>query len=159
MPIVDVTKLANVFKLHPKYVHTLVKEGMPQESRGRYDLGKCMLWYIYYLQAAVRKRRTGGEDGEASEREARRRMAEAEATLKEMEVAKERGQLVTLIDFEKMMADLIVNTKTRFLALPARVAPQLVNESSQLLIQERLDAAVKDALAALAHRNGNSNTS
>ncbi len=35
------------------------------------------------------------------------RVAEAEASLKEMEVARERGLLVSLVDFEKMMTDLV----------------------------------------------------
>ena len=160
--LVDVGRLSQALNVTKSWVHQLVKEGMPQEKRGRYDLGKCMLWYIRYLQAALKKRSaiTEGGNVNAQREDATLRIAQAEASLKEMEVAKERGLLLSLADFEKMATDLVVTTKARLLAMPPRIAPELVGEMSRLVIQDKLDKALKEALSSLAkaRRNGNSNS-
>jgi hypothetical protein len=162
MPSVDVGRLSQALNVTKSWVHQLVKEGMPQESRGRYDLGQCMLWYIRYLQVALKKRSATTEGGNVNaQREAAGlRMVEAEAALKEMELSRERGLLVSLADFEKMMTDLVVTTKAQFLAMPSRIAPELVGLESRLIVQEKLEKAIKEVLTTLskAHRNGNSNT-
>lgn len=163
MASVEVSRLAQALNVTKSWVHQLVKEGMPQESRGRYDLGKCMLWYIRYLQAALKKRSplTEGGNVNAQRESAALRMVEAEAALKEMELSRERGLLVSLVDFEKMLTDLVVTTKAQFLAMPSRIAPELVGQESRVAVQEKLEKAIKEVLTTLskAHRNGNSNSS
>ena len=163
MASVEVSRLAQALNVTKSWVHQLVKEGMPQESRGRYDLGKCMLWYIRYLQAALKKRSplTEGGNVNAQRESAALRMVEAEAALKEMELSRERGLLVSLVDFEKMFTDLVVTTKAQFLAMPSRIAPELVGQESRVAVQEKLEKAIKEVLTTLskAHRNGNSNSS
>jgi phage terminase Nu1 subunit (DNA packaging protein) len=99
MAVVSVGKVAKALNLTPQRVQQLANEGLPREDRGKYDLGKCMLWYIRYLQAALeRKGVLMGDGGYAGEREERVRLLRAEAELKQMELAKQRGQLVTIAD-------------------------------------------------------------
>jgi phage terminase Nu1 subunit (DNA packaging protein) len=151
MAIVRVGKVAQALNLTPQRVQQLANEGLPKEDRGKYDLGKCMLWYIRYLQAALEKKAVPMADGGyAGTREERTRLLRAEAELKEMELAEKRGQLVAIQDVEKEMTDLVLTTKARIMAIPPRVTPELVGESSRMIIQTKLEKACKEALALLA---------
>jgi phage terminase Nu1 subunit (DNA packaging protein) len=155
MATVDVTKVASALNLDERRVQQLVKEGLPREGRGQYDPVKCMLWYIRYLQQALEKKAVPTlEGGFVGEREERVRLLRADADLREMELAKERGLLVALQDVEATITDLVLTTKARIMAIPPRVAPDLVGESSRVMIQAKLEKACKEALAYLAKAGG-----
>jgi hypothetical protein len=74
--------------------------------------------------------------------------------LKEIELAKERGQLVAIQDVEKEMTDLVLITKARIMAIPPRLAPELVGEPSRVMIQAKLEKACKESLSYLAKTGG-----
>jgi len=162
MATVDVTKVASALNLTEARVQQLVKEGMPRESRGQYDPVKGLLWYVRYLQKALEKKAVPTLDGGfVGEREERVRLLRADADLREMELAKERGLLVALPDIEKMVTDLVLTTKARIMAIPPRLAPELVGETSRVMIQAKLEKACKESLAYLAravNNGGNPNT-
>jgi phage terminase Nu1 subunit (DNA packaging protein) len=162
MPIVDVTKVASALNLSEARVQMLVKEGMPREARGQYDPVKCMLWYIRYLQQLLEKKAVPTLDGGfVGEREERVRLLRADADLREMELARERGLVVALPDIEAKLTDLVLTTKARIMAIPPRLAPELVGETSRVMIQAKLEKACKESLAYLAkavNDGGNSNT-
>jgi phage terminase Nu1 subunit (DNA packaging protein) len=151
MPIVNVGKVANALHLTEQRVQQLVQEGMPRESRGQYDPVKCLLWYVRYLQKALEKRAVPTLDGGfVGEREERVRLLRADADLREIELAKERGQLVSIQDVEKEFTDLVLVTKARIMAIPPRLAPELVGETSRIMIQAKLEKACKESLSYLA---------
>ncbi len=153
MPIVDVTKVASALNLEARRVQQLVKLGMPRKSRGRYDPVKCMLWYILYLQNALEKRAVPTLDaGFVGEREERIRLLRADADLREMQLAKERGMFIALRDIESTLADLVLMTKGQIMAIPPRLASELVGETSRVMIQAKLEKACKESLAYLAKR-------
>jgi terminase small subunit / prophage DNA-packing protein len=153
MPTVDVGKVANALNLSEQRVQQLVHEGMPRETRGQYDPVKCLLWYVRFLQKALEKRSVPTLDGGfVGEREERVRLLRADADLREIELAKERGQLVAIQDVEKEFTDLVLVTKARIMAIPARCAPDLVGETSSLMIMAKLEKACKEALSYLAKR-------
>ena len=157
MPLVEITQLTAALNITKERIGQLVKEGMPKEARGKYDLGKCMLWYIRYLQAAL-KRRSGasGEDGRTEQRE-RLLLLSAERELKELELGRERGEFIALPDFEKMLTDLVVTTKARILAVSQRVSAQLVG-LDRPSIEAELNRELKTALSYLAQSaNGHGN--
>lgn len=153
MPLADVDRVAQALNLDPRRVQQLVKEGMPKEARGQYDPVKCMLWYIRYLQSALEKKSLPMADGKfAGEREERVRLLRADADLREMELAKERALVVAIDDVEKEMTNLVLVTKARVMAVAPRVSPELVGETSRLMIQAKLEKALKDALLNLSKR-------
>jgi phage terminase Nu1 subunit (DNA packaging protein) len=159
MPTVDVIKVANALNLTESRVAQLVKEGMPKEGRGQYDAVKCMLWYIRYLQQALEKRSVPTLDGGyVGEREERVRLLRADADLREMELAKERSLVISIADYERTLADLILTTKARIMAIPPRLAPELVGETSRVMIQAKLEKACKESLSYLARMNINAGT-
>src|SRR5438105_8661631 len=101
---------------------------------------KCAHFYIRFLQHALEKKSVPTLDGGfVGEREERVRLLRADADLREMELAKERSLLVALPDVEKTLADLVLTTKARILAIPPRLAPELVGETQRTMIQAKLE--------------------
>jgi phage terminase Nu1 subunit (DNA packaging protein) len=157
MPTVNAEKVAQALNLTEQRVHQLVKEGLPKEGRGQFDPVKCMLFYIRYLQKALEKKAVPTLDGRyLGEREERVRLLRADADLREMELASQRSQLVSIQDVEKEMTELVLTTKARIMAIPPRLAPELVGETSRVMIQARIEKACKEALSYLArsHNSG-----
>jgi hypothetical protein len=161
VPLANVERVAQALNLTEQRVQQLVKEGMPREGRGQYDPVKCMLWYIRYLQSALEKKSVPMNDGSfAGEREERVRLLRADADMREIELAKERSQLVAIPDIEQMFTDLVLTTKARVMAIAPRLAPELVGETSRVMIQAKIEKSCKEALAYLASRgkDGSPNT-
>ena len=151
MPLVGRHDLARLFEHTESYIHTLVKEGMPQASRGKYEVGTCLLWYIKHLKKKL-KRRCVMSDEDTTERTARLRLMIAEAELRELQLSRERREFAAVAHFDKMLDYVFVTATTRFLALPSRIGPQLVGED-RLIIESRLERELKGALSSLS-RNG-----
>src|SRR5260370_995948 len=156
--IVGIKQMAEILNLTPSRIQQLVQEGLPKKLLGKYDRDECAGWYIRYMQALVEKKALVGEGGAvlASEREERLRLLRADADLREIELARERGQLVAIEDVEHEMTDLILVTKARVLAVGARVAPELVGENSRVMIQAVIERAHKEALSHLAQKEAGS---
>jgi phage terminase Nu1 subunit (DNA packaging protein) len=153
MPTVDVSKVASALNLTEQRVQQLVKEGMPREARGQYDPVKCMLWYIRYLQQALEKKAVPTLDGGfVGEREERVRLLRSQADLSEIELSEKRGQLVAIQDVEKAMTDLVLTTKARIMAVAPRLAPDLLGETSRVMVHAKIEKALKEALLSLSKR-------
>jgi phage terminase Nu1 subunit (DNA packaging protein) len=153
MTLVNVERVAHALNLQRRRVQQLVKEGMPREARGEYDAVKCMLWYIRYLQAAIERRSVRTPEGSfAGEREERVRLLRAHADLREIQLAKERGSLVSIADVEQSLTDLVLTTKATIMSIAPRIAPELVGETSRIMIQTKLERACKEALSYLARQ-------
>jgi hypothetical protein len=78
------------------------------------------------------------------------RLLSTKADLAEIVLAQQRRELVSIADVEKAMTDLVVTTKARLMAVPARLAPDLVGETSRVMIQAKIEKAQKEALQHLA---------
>jgi phage terminase Nu1 subunit (DNA packaging protein) len=151
--IIDGDRLAKTLNLSIERVHQLVKEGLPKESRGRFDSEKCLRWYVRYLQAALKKKAVPMKDGSyLGEREQRVRLLKADADLREMELAKERGELVAISDVEAEMTNLVLTTKARILAVAPRVAPELLGLTSRVMAHAIVEKALSEALLQLSKR-------
>jgi hypothetical protein len=151
MPVVDVQRVMQALNLTEQRLGQLVKKGMPKEGRGQYDPVKCMVWYVRFLQTAIEKKFVPMTDYSfAGEREERVRLLRADADLREFELAKERSQFVATHDVEQMFTDLVLTTTARIMAIPPRLAPELVGETSRVMIQAKIEKACKEALSQLA---------
>ena len=149
--IIRIKQVAAVLNLTPSRIQQLVQEGLPKKLRGKYDQDECTGWYIRYLQALVERKAIVDEGGQifATEKAERLRQIRADADLTEIKLARERGQLVRVDEVEKEMSDLVLTTKARVLAVAPRVAPDLVGENSRVMIQARIEKALKEALVQL----------
>lgn len=150
--------VAKLFGLTPSRIHQLVKEGLPKEKRGKFDFVKAVKWYVRFLRSALEKKAIPvGKEGEKTyvgEREARIREITATADLKELELAEKRRELVSVGDVERVLADLVLTTKAQIMAIPPRLAPELVSETSRVMVQAKLEKACKEALGYLAKSVG-----
>jgi phage terminase Nu1 subunit (DNA packaging protein) len=126
----------------------------PEKSRGKYDRDECTGWYIRYLQAIVEKRAVVDEGGKifGSEREERLRLPRADADLRELQLARERSELVAIGDVEREMTNLILTTKARIMAVAPRLAPEILGESSRIMVHAKIEKALQEALLVLSER-------
>ena len=153
MASVSPDKVAQALNLTVSRVHQLVKEGLPKEGRGQFDPVKCLLWYVRYLQQALEKKSVPMQDGAyAGEHEQRVRLLKADADLREIELARERGELVPLADVEEEMTNLVLITKARILAVAPRVAPDLLGLTSRVMAHAIVEKALNEALLQLSKR-------
>jgi hypothetical protein len=150
MALADVKKLAAAMNVTSRRVAQLVHEGLPREERGRYELGKCLLWYIRYLQKALEHRAVATPDGElGSMKEERLALLRVDRELREIALAEKRGQLVAIVDVEKTMSDLVLTTKARMMGVAPRLAADLVGETSRVMIQAKVEKEIRAALTHL----------
>jgi phage terminase Nu1 subunit (DNA packaging protein) len=109
-------ELARLYDCMQSYLPQLVDLGMPREPDGSYDIHKAVPWYIKHLR----------ESKKTNEAQAKARKTEAEAALKELELkAKEEG-LITIEDAIQELAEVLSAIRAQLLALPSKVASQLI---------------------------------
>jgi hypothetical protein len=146
MPTVPAHKLAQALNLTEQRVHQLVKEGvLRKEGRGQFDAIKCIRAYIRYLQSLLET-----DTVHPSEHQERVRLLRVQADLKEMELSKQRSRLVAVQDVDRELNDLVRITTVRVMAIAPRLAPELVGETSRVMIQAKLEKACKVVLRQLA---------
>lgn len=149
--LVAIGPIAERLRLTPRRIQQLVGEGLPRVTRGKYDVDQVLDWYIARLEGQLA--RGTDEDGEQTTRTREElRLLSAKADREELDLAERRRDLVAIADVEKQMMDLVVSTKARILAVPARVAPELVNEQSRVMAQAKIEKALKEALSHLAEK-------
>jgi phage terminase Nu1 subunit (DNA packaging protein) len=149
MATVDVARVAQALNLQVRRVQYLVKEGMPREARGKYDAVRCMCWYVRYLQSLI-ERKSGPRDDQTGEGVERVRLLRAKADIRELQVAKLRSQLVTPADVQAFQTELADSSRRCLMSIAPRLAAELVNETSRIVIQAKMDKAVREALTELA---------
>lgn len=116
----------------------LVKDGViPRAGEGEYILGDVTeaYWRSQFTSEALTAART--------------RLATAQAELAEMQSAEEQGKLLQSDDVAKAWTAQVGNARTRLLAIPTKVAPELVGQDLPT-ITDKLKAAVYEALMELA---------
>ena len=79
---------------------------------------------------------------------ARKNKELADKTALENEVRRE--QLIEVALVEMAWTDILARVKTRMLKIPSTLSTLLVGEEDQVVIQERLDETVRDALAEMS---------
>ena len=152
--IVGTNALALILNLTPRRIQQLIREGLPRRLPGKYDRDKCTRWYVRYLQAFIEKTSFVDEGGKvfATERHERLRLLCADADLREIELARERSQLVAVDEVEREMTKLIFTTKARVMAIAPRLAPELLGETSRIMAHAKIEKALKDVLLQLSRR-------
>lgn len=150
MALVGVDKVAAALNIDARRVQQLAKEGVftgAKAKHGQYDLAKCMLLYIRYLQDALKHRGQPTDDSVKAQRE---RLLKAQADREEISLAKDRGELIPVEVYEEEMSRHIEAVRQRFLLLPANAAPHLEGED-RTTIKLRLEAEVRKIMSMIAN--------
>lgn len=137
--------VADWLALTAKRVKQLRDEGvLIEKSPGLYDLRSSVLRYVNYI-------RTGNRADLNSERalltKARREAADMENDVR-------RGMLHSSEDVEKGVKTMCLNIRSRFLTLPAKLAPKLAEMGGdQAAIFDELNRAMRETLEGLSSYN------
>ena|ERR1700730_6365095 len=154
--IVTVESFAKTLGLTKSRIHQLVQEGMPRAARGKYNERACLIWYAKFMQKVVKNKLADVGGGEfIGLNDQRVRGMRADAELKEINLAMLRGQTANLADVRRMLSDLVLMTKARLLAIPGRLAVEVMGVESRVMIQAKIEQAIKDALNQLADDGSN----
>lgn len=131
--------------LSERRVRQLRDEGVIQEARpGLYDLQPTVARYIQYLGGA----------GKENLNEERRRLTAAKREAAEMDNEQRRGDLHSTADFEKGLKTMLLNVRSRFLIIPAKLSPTLAaGQLTQANIYDLLKQAIDEALEEMSQYN------
>jgi phage terminase Nu1 subunit (DNA packaging protein) len=156
--LVGIAAIAERLRLTPRRIQQLAGEGLPRVTRGKYDVDAVLDWYVAKLERQLA--RQTDEDGDIALREKEEmRMLSAKADLQELDLASRRRELVSIADVEKTMTDLVITTKARILTVPARVAPEILGEQSRVMVQAKIEKALKESLSHLSEESNANHTS
>lgn len=147
---VNVEAVAKALNLTPRRVQQLKAEGLPTVGRGQYELGPCMAWYIRYLQNALEKRGPNVNPDTPDLLAEKTRLAREQGDKLSIENSIKRGELVYVSDVVNTWADHISSAKAKLMAMPTKLAPQLVNQSNANVIAGRIREEVDAALTELS---------
>jgi hypothetical protein len=151
-----VDECAHELNLGNRRIQILAKEGLPRAERGVYDVIACFRWYVRYLQRKLVARALP-EDGDGdgggpatSASATRHKMLTIEAELKQIELAEKREQVVSIEKVQKDMEAIVVEIRTRILALPPRLAAAVLGETDLAVSQVKIERSLKGALDVLS---------
>ena len=140
--------IAKLLDLSERRVQQLSREGViPKATRGQYDLIGSVRGYVQYLRDQAVSAQAGAPDYAAE----RARYIRARADLVEMEAAQRRGALITVEDIEAAWIKVLALLRTRVLALPDRLAPQVHIAASLAETRNLLSVNLREALEDLAN--------
>lgn len=130
----DTDDVAALLDVSDRQVRNYVKDkGLPSfdDGRGRrFVWSEVLAWYVRFCAEKAGSR--GSQEDEEPEvkgetfNEAICRKTVAEADLKELQLARERGQVVAIVDAQRMLANLAKAMQTKILSWPTKMAGRLV---------------------------------
>lgn len=114
--LVNAETLAKAMHLTVRRTQQLVKDGMPKADRGIYNQDECMSWYVRYLQKALERRSPRTGTGDETFSEAKLRQAQAEASLKELQLAKQRSEVIEIETAGRLWSNSIERMRSKLIA-------------------------------------------
>ena len=141
MKLYDVRAIARFLDVSERRVRQLRDEKVIAEVRpGLYDLIDTNHRYINYL----RKRNPESEETE------RAKLVRAKRKNEEYELQLKENQLHAAEDIEAVMTDMLVNFKSRLMAIPSKLAPVLCKKTDKAEIFALLKDHIDEALMELS---------
>jgi len=125
--------------------HHVKSDGAPRHGYNQYDPAELIQWYASHMRKLLQEARAGN-----SEREARRRIANARAELVERDLMRSRQELIPFALVVQGWTENTARLKTRLLTIPSKLAARLMGCTSAREIQTALDQEIRDALNELA---------
>jgi len=151
--IVNQSKLCEILGMSPMTINRLQDQGFPVVSRGdgrkanQYDTAACVTWLV----ERERRKVATLPDGEVISLEAERtRLTKEQADKIEMENAVRRGEMVSADHVAALWANVLVNCKTRLLAIPTRAAPLVLGCKTMPQARDVIERFIFEALHDLS---------
>lgn len=147
--VCSIKDLADLFGYTTQRVDQLVDEGLVvKRSRGKYAVWESIKGLILHRDTK-KKNQWDGEDGGDYEVH-RARLTAAKADVAEMQRDTLRGTVHEAGAVETVWTDMLMNCRSKLLAIPQRWAPRLRQETDLAVVQEILETAITEALNELA---------
>lgn len=134
--------MAQFLNLSEKRIRQLRDEEIIKEARpGLYDLKQCVGRYIEYIR--------GGAKSDLQEERALLTAEKRKAA--EMDNKERTGELLQAAEVEKSVSTMVLNFRSRMLAMPQKLAHELAGiGGNELAIMDRLELEVTDLLEELS---------
>ena len=140
--VISAPEAALLLNLPERTLRHMAENGvLPKAAKGEYILGDVTEAYWKHV--------LGSEGLEAEQT----RLTKAKADKAEIELAELKGEMHSYTDVESAWTEDVMNAKTRLLAIPTKLAPELVGKSVQE-IQAALKKEIYEALYELAGYDG-----
>lgn len=140
----SLTELASIFDVTERTIQTWAAKACGGKKKV-YDVRVLAKWRCRQLEEEIQRLRL--ESGNS----AKVRKYEAEARLAEMKVLELEEVLVRSEDVQREWGDAIARAKSKFMALPDRLALELSQQTEPKLVRDRLQEVVIEALTELAN--------
>jgi phage terminase Nu1 subunit (DNA packaging protein) len=160
----DAKDTAELLCLTRRQLSNLVDLGLPKEGHGKasyYDWNKVFQWYIAYKIAQSKSKmalKGPAKDVDPNTEvegetfaHALCRKTIADADLKELELAKGRGEVVAVADVERSVSNVAVNLKDKLLGIPAKLTGILFGLKTKAQIRAALDAEMRQLCGELVN--------
>ncbi|MDR7318903.1 hypothetical protein [Brevibacillus nitrificans] len=139
-------EMAELLELSPRRIQQLAKEGiLISHSRGKYVAVESIRNFIRY---SVEKEGPSDEDVDYWNEKALHERAKRQKT--ELALAVMKGEMHRSEDVKMVMNDMLAAFRSRILAMPSKLAPQLLNMSEMPVVLETLTKEAYEALTELS---------
>ena len=134
--------------LTPRRVSQLAHDGIIEtEGRNKYRLPDGVQSYVEYIRSMGLDR----ADDEGERRKAEIRLKKARARYQELETAELEGKMHRAEDIEAIVTDLVYSWRGALLALPGRLAVDVVGVESAAEASEIIRAEIYKVMEELSH--------
>ncbi|ABO49736.1 hypothetical protein Dred_1202 [Desulforamulus reducens MI-1] len=142
--IVGTSELALILGLSDSRIRQLDRSGIiTKVGRGKYDLASAVQGYCNYLKDAASQE--GLSEKDLLDRTRRKKL--------ELEIQIMQGELHRAEDVKRVLNDMLGAFRARCLAIPHKLAPQLLGKKELPSIQEGIKKAIYEALSELSDYN------
>lgn len=153
---VQVAPLCAMVGVSSRQITNYVKDGMPFINIGNskqrsFPIKKCIDWLILkgYMEIKYDKSTETEEDLEDLPPKERKDLADAR--LKELELAKKKGELISLDEIRTEVEYIVSSVKNKALGVPSKIAPALIGIGTIAETKAILDEAMYELLTELAN--------
>jgi phage terminase Nu1 subunit (DNA packaging protein) len=132
-----------------RQLQNLVDLGLPKVGHGKgcyFAWQDVFPWFVNYKIELNRPK--GVKEDATNLTAAQLRKVNAEAALAELKLARERGEVISVQDVEKAVAEVSANVRARLLGMPAKLAGLLVGLTKPK-VKAAIEQEVNQALAEL----------
>jgi len=157
----SVTDVAELLGVSDRGVRKWIKEkGLPAKSDPRgfvLDWYATLRWFVAYQieenagTGGTKRGKNSPEDELETYDKALARKTRAEADLKELQLARERGQVAAIADVQRVLTASNKSIQTLLLAMPAALATQLIGLADRGRIYSIIERAVRGTLSNMAN--------
>jgi len=134
--------------LSTKQIAREVEAGMPHERDGnklKFPWPDVRIWRDEHIREMAK-----AEMRPADKDDARKRREAAEADLAELKLSRERGEVLPVQDFEKLLENAFTRVRARLLAIPPKLGAYGVGHKNARDAQAALEPFVYEAMAELS---------